>query len=117
MVEGGCRQRFAFETLDDDRFVDGIAGDDFDRNRPLQACVAPAIDLADAAGANETEHFVPCSMRVPVATLMFGPRRPDYTGCARPRRKHRVHARARDDDAQPAFDRRGASRRAGNLCS
>ena len=46
---------------------------------------------------------------------MFGPRRPDYTGCARPRRKRRVHARARNDDAQPAFDRHGASRCAGAL--
>ena len=57
MVEGGRRQRFAFETLDD-VVVHEIAGDDFDRDRPLQACVAPAIDLAHPAGADETEHLV-----------------------------------------------------------
>src|SRR5262249_32900849 len=58
MVEARDDARFAFEALPHFFAQRQVAGKDFDRDGPVEAGVARAVDLAHASGTEEVEDFV-----------------------------------------------------------
>jgi hypothetical protein len=58
MIERRKRPRLAFEAVAELGIARERLGEDFDRDRPIQARVARAIHLTHAAGTEGPQHFV-----------------------------------------------------------